>query len=205
MPQRIPARHGIGPDEVAILFLGRLEQQKQPLILPEIAARLSGFAPQSNWKLLVAGDGPLSAALARQIRQLGLERRVTLMGWQDEPRKILHAADILLQPSLWEGLPLSIIEAHAAGLPTVASDVRGNREVVTPQTGFLCPVREAATYAAALASLIKHAELRRHFGHAARRRAAESFDGATNLGLMARLYDHWLAPRGAKFAQRSAA
>jgi glycosyltransferase involved in cell wall biosynthesis len=199
------ARLGIGPDDVAILFLGRLEPQKQPLILPEVAARLAGFAPRSNWKLLVAGDGPLAASLARLVSRQGLERRIELVGWQDEPRKILHAADILLQPSLWEGLPLSIIEGHAAGLPTVASDVRGTREVVTPQTGFLCPVREPATYAAALAWLVKHHELRRHFGQAARRRAAETFDGATNLGQVARLYDHWLAPHDTTFVRRCAA
>jgi glycosyltransferase involved in cell wall biosynthesis len=199
------ARHGILPDDVVILFLGRLERQKQPLILPEIMARLESLVSQRNWKLLVAGDGPSAAPLEWLIRQRGLARRIKLVGWQEEPRKILHAADILLQPSLWEGLPLSLIEGLAAGLPIVASDVRGIREVVTPQTGFLCPVREAATYAAALASLIKHDDLRRQSGQAARQRAAESFDGAANLGQVGRLYDHWLAPRSTTFARRLAA
>jgi glycosyltransferase involved in cell wall biosynthesis len=177
------------------LFLGRLERQKQPLILPEIVAQLAGVSPQPNWKLLVAGDGPLVEPLKKLIRQQGLEQRIQLLGWQDEPRHILHAADILLQPSLWEGLPISIIEGHAAGLATVASDIRGNREVVTQQTGFLCPARNAASYAAALAALIQHKDLRSSFAEAARRRASEAFDGAANLGQVARLYDDWLAPR----------
>jgi glycosyltransferase involved in cell wall biosynthesis len=199
------ARHGLGPDDVAILFLGRLERQKQPLILPEIAARLAAFAPQRNWKLLVAGDGPLTGPLARMIKQRGLEQRVSLLGWQDEPQNVLHAADILLQPSLWEGLPISMIEGHAAGLPTVASHIRGIREVVTPQTGFLCPAREAATYAAALAALIQHTDLRQRLAEAARRRAFEAFDGTANLGQVARLYDEWLSPRAAAPHRRIAA
>jgi glycosyltransferase involved in cell wall biosynthesis len=201
----VRARHGLEPGDVAILFLGRLERQKQPLILPEIVARLAAFAPKRRWKLLVAGDGPLTAPLERLVKQQGLEQRISLLGWQDEPQDILHAADILLQPSLWEGLPVSLIEGHAAGLPTVASDIRGIREVVTPQTGFLCPVHEAATYAAALATLIKHDDLRRQFSQAARQRAAQSFDGAKNLGQVARLYDEWLSPRAIEFPRRIAA
>jgi glycosyltransferase involved in cell wall biosynthesis len=193
------AQLGLAPDEVAILFLGRLEPQKQPLILPEIATRLRAFDPNGRWKLLVAGDGPLAAQLARQLERKKLEHRVALLGWQDEPQTLLHAADVLLQPSLWEGLPLSVIEAHAAGLPTVASDIRGIREVVTRDTGFLCPAWEPATYAAALSTLIRHAPLRQRLGQAARRRAAEAFDGAANLGQVAQLYDDWLRPRRAHF------
>lgn len=198
-------RLGIRPDEIALLFIGRLDNQKQPLILPKIADALRNFTPPARWKLIVAGDGPLAGSLAREVQSLGLGDSVRLVGWQPEPSAMFHAADILVQPSLWEGLPLTVLEGHAAGLATVASDICGTREVVTAETGFLCAPRDPLGYAAALARLIEQPALRSRMGHAARTRAATSFDGAVNMRQIARLYDDWLGQVPAAVPLRRAA
>ena len=104
---------GLENDEIAILMLGRLDRQKQPLILPRIAARLQSLLPAAKWRILVAGAGPLKPALARDVQRLGLESRVTLLDWQADPQQTIQAADIVLHPTLWEGLPLALIEAQA--------------------------------------------------------------------------------------------
>ena len=95
-------------------------------------------------------------------------------------------------PSLFEGLPRILIEAQAAGLPTVASDVKGNREVVTSETGFLCSPSDAEDYAGKLGRLIGDRLLRNRMGRAARLRAEQHFDTVANHQRIARLYDELL-------------
>ena len=90
-----------------------------------------------------------------------------LVGWQQDPLGASHAADIALLASLAEGLPRSLIEAQAVGLPIVASAAKGNREVVTKESGFLCPPKDPDAFAQCLARLIDSAELRAEMGRAA--------------------------------------
>ena len=185
-------RWGASPSEVIILFVGRLCYPKQPLLIPEIAHRLLTIRPAAPWRLLVAGDGPQQAALARRIVDLRLNGRVELLGWQQDSHRILHAADVILMTSLAEGLPLALIEAQAAGLPIVAGNAKGVREVVTPGTGFLCPPQDVAAYAEPLSTLIDNSFLRKQLGRAARRHAEEQFDSVTNNCRIAAIYDELL-------------
>jgi len=175
-------------DEVLILFSGRLSAQKQPLILPEIAAALDRHRPQARWRILVAGTGPLQAELRAATARYGAAHRVTLLGWRRDVTRLFHAADIVLLPSLWEGLPRVLIEAQAAALPAVASDVKGNREVVTDATGFLCDPRDAASYVEPLARLLDDVALRQQFGTTARHRAEAEFDADANMARIIALY-----------------
>ncbi len=180
-------------DEQVILVIGRLDAQKQPLILADIAAALQTRCPAHRWRLAIAGSGSLESELRRLVELRELEQRVEFLGWQEHPATVYHAADIQLQPSLWEGLPLTLIEGHAATLSAVASNVKGNREVVTNETGTLCAPRAADEYAAALARLIVEPKFRKQQGQAARRRAIAHFDGSVNMRRIAELYDQWLA------------
>lgn len=204
---RAPFRqaHGLTDDEVAILFMGRLDVPKQPLILPEIAAQLEALAPDARWRLFIAGSGPFEAELRSRMARLGVAHRFVLLGWQTEPHRVFHGADVALQPSLWEGLPLSVVEAHAAGLPVVASNVKGIREVVTSQTGTLCTPRDSAAYARALAPLVLDRGLRALQGQAARLRAARHFDGDVNMARVSHLYDELFGIHAANVALRRAA
>lgn len=186
------SEHALSDDELAIVFCGRIDEPKQPLILPEIASRLAQLRPDARWRMFVAGSGPMESALRASISKLGLDRRITLLGWQDETQHVFHGGDVCLQPSLWEGLPLSVVEAHAAGLPVVGSDVKGIREVVTPETGVLCEPRNPAAFAASLATLFDEPFLRQRMALHARRRAHEHFDGERNFRRIGECYDQWL-------------
>jgi glycosyltransferase involved in cell wall biosynthesis len=188
------ARFDIAPDELLILFMGRIDVPKQPLILPEVVDRLDALVPDLRWKLLIAGSGPMETQLKHALAHCGALRRVILAGWQDPSHPAFHGADLVVQPSLWEGLPLSLVEAHAAGLPVVASNVKGIREVVTTKTGILCEPCDPQAYANALAHLIWNPQLRQQMGIAARGRAFDHFDGDINMKFVARLYEDHFYP-----------
>jgi glycosyltransferase involved in cell wall biosynthesis len=195
-----PLRESIGlpADGALIYFVARLEKPKQPWLVPEIAAELRRLVPDRPWKIVVAGEGSYRASVEARIAELGLQDRVTLLGWQSEADKYrtYHEADIVLQPSLYEGLSLTLIEAQAAGLPSVAGSVKGNREVVVPGTGFLCEAKKAADYAARLSTLVCDPELRRAQGRAARAHAEREFDVEQNMRQITRLYEELLIEKG---------
>jgi len=189
---------GLTPNGTLIFFVARLEKPKQPWLLPEIAAELDRRLPQAEWKLVVAGDGAYREAVERRIAELNVGHRMQLVGWQSEELKYrtYHEADVVLQPSLYEGLSLTLIEAQAAGLPAVAGNVKGNREVVTPGTGFLCDARSAADYAERLATLVADPQLRITQGRAARAHAELEFDVEVNMRRVTDLYETMLAEKG---------
>lgn len=198
-----PARHGptraefrrdqgLVDDTLAILVAGRIEAQKQPLILPEIARELERLAPKRPWRILVMGSGSYQTELERAIDAAGMGSRIQLLGWRPDPAQVMVGCDIALLPSLWEGLPRVLVEAHAAGLPCVASDIKGNREVVVPETGFLCAPKAPGDYARVLAQLLGDAELREGMGAAALARACEHFSLAGLLLAVTGVYDRLL-------------
>ncbi|MBA4016130.1 MAG: hypothetical protein C0483_02970 [Pirellula sp.] len=180
---------GIGAEEVAVLFVGRLAPQKQPLIIPHVAKHLDELLPDAAWKILVAGSGPLGDALKAEIAKLQIERRVQLLPWQDKAERCLQAADILLQPTLWEGLPLAAIEAMGTCIPVVAGDVKGNREAVSEATGAVCEPKNAESFARALARFVSSPQLRHECGAAGRKRAERDFNAAVNYPRIGSLYE----------------
>lgn len=187
-------RLGVGIGGALIYFVARLEKPKQPLLLPDIAVALERLLPDADWNLIVAGEGGYREAVERKIAALRIGHRIRLVGFQTEAEKYAtyHEADAVLQPSLWEGLSLTLIEAQAAGLPAVAGSVKGNRETVVPGTGYLCEPKNAADYARRLAELVQQPELRRSMGIAARRRAELEYDVVANMRRITQLYDEML-------------
>jgi glycosyltransferase involved in cell wall biosynthesis len=122
--------------------------------------------------LLIVGDGPLRGELEREAAACGLGRSVRFVGSQPDVTSFYLGADVFVLPSLTEGLSNALLEAMAAGLPVVASDVRGNREVVEDGvSGFLVDWADADAAARRVARLLEDAVLRRRLGTAARRRA----------------------------------
>lgn len=115
--------------------VGRLSEPKNHMFLIDIFKEITKKEPNSM--LLIVGDGELRNDIESKIRKLNLQNKVILMGSRDDVEKILQAADIFLFPSLWEGLPVSVIEAQAAGLPTLVSN-RVTKEVdISPCIKFL--------------------------------------------------------------------
>ncbi len=143
------------------------------LVLPKsfwtLGDALRSLEPGS-FRARIVGDGP-QANLLRGID--GVE----LLGERHDVPAILAAADVFVLSSLSEGMPISILEAMAAGLPVVASAVGGVPEVVIDgETGLLVPPDDAPALANALRRLLADAGLRRRLGAAGRRRAEERFD-----------------------------
>ncbi len=127
---------------------------------------------------VLVGEGPERPALEAQIRRLRLGDRVTLSG--DLPRDAvlahLRAAEIFALSSLSEGLPVSVIEAMASGLPVVAPDITGLPELVEEgRTGLLVPPENPEALAGALERLLTNADLHREMAHAGRKRAEDRF------------------------------
>lgn len=172
----VPERAAPGPprerqqDGMVVGTLARLDPLKGLDRLVTAAARLDGI------RVLIIGEGPQRAALEEQVRQLGVEERVDLRGWDDQPRRALDEMDVFALPSDIEGFPLSIVEAMLAGLPVVASDVGSVGEaVVHDHTGYLVAPGDIDGLTAALERLTHDPECRARFGAAGRARALERF------------------------------
>ncbi|NQU21760.1 MAG: glycosyltransferase [Candidatus Nealsonbacteria bacterium] len=121
---------GIGPDRCVVTFAGRLDRQKGPQWLIDSAPDWLSRLPECD--LLLVGEGPLRAKLERACRRHGICDRVHFAGHRDDMPEILAASDLLVLPSAWEGMPNVVLEAMAAGLPVVATDVEGLRELLGP-------------------------------------------------------------------------
>jgi glycosyltransferase involved in cell wall biosynthesis len=155
-----------------LVSVGRLSYPKDFPTFLDALARLG----DREYRALVVGDGPDRAALEEELRRRP-NPRLELAGERDAVPVLLAESDVFVLSSRSEGLPMSVLEAMAAGLPVVASRVGGVPELIgEDEAGFLVPPGEPAALAVALARLLDDVELRRRVGEAARRRAAERFD-----------------------------
>lgn len=172
----------------AILFLGRIEEAKGVFDLLEALALLAPAYPEAC--LLVGGEGE-GAALLERARQLGLADRVELLGWLDPAARgvWLARAQVFCLPSHDEGLPMSMLEAMAAGRAVLVSAVGGIPDViVSGGNGWLVPPRQPSALASALARLLGDAALCQALGNAARRTVAAHFGAERMADALAGLY-----------------
>jgi glycosyltransferase involved in cell wall biosynthesis len=183
-----PAEPAEGEQRFDLVFLGRLHRQKNPLILAEILKRLAPLRPS----LGIVGSGELEPELRAEVNASGLQNQVTFLGAQPHPEamRLLASARIMILPSRWEGLPVSVLEAMHRGIAVIASDVRGTDElVVDGETGFLVPAADAAAYAARIESLLSDDGARRRMGACAFSRARALFSLESQLDRHIALYE----------------
>jgi len=174
-PPGLSARRAAGAD-ATVLFVGRLRTRKAVAVLLQAFARVAEAEPAA--RLVVLGDGEQRRALESQHRGLGLGERVSLAGAvpRSEIADWLGRADVFCLPSTYEGFPLAILEAMAAGLPVVATRVAGVPEAVEDgASGLLVEPEDAAGLAAALLALIRDPARRRALGERGRAVLAERF------------------------------
>ncbi|WP_082789945.1 glycosyltransferase family 4 protein [Paenibacillus sp. GM2] len=151
--------HGIGSDEFVMIYAAELSQRKNQAYLLKVVSLLRERIPRL--RLLLAGQGALEEKYREQAGQLGLENLVTFLGHRTDMDQIYALADIAVSSSRQEGLPVNIMEAIATGLPVVATDVRGNRDLVEPGThGFLVGLDEPSVFADRIWELYNHPQLR---------------------------------------------
>ncbi len=154
-----------GGARLRICSVARLEAPKDHATLLEALHRLRS----TDWRLDLVGDGPNGDVIRRQAEALGIGHRVRLLGYQRDTAVPLSEAQIFALSSRSEAFPRSVLEAMRAGLPVVASDVGGVGEAVTHgSNGLLVPPGDPGPMAAAIAKLLRNAELRSEFGAAAR-------------------------------------
>jgi glycosyltransferase involved in cell wall biosynthesis len=156
-----------------VLTVARLHSQKG---LPHL---LRAATLLRDVRFLVAGDGPDRRALDDEARSLGLGEQVEFLGHRDDIPELLRTADVFVLPSLYEGLPVSVLEAMAAGTPVVATAIAGTEEaVVHGESGLLVPPGDPAAIAAAIQDVVSDAALARKLvtGGKARVRAMFSAD-----------------------------
>ena len=147
--------------ELRILSVGRLDAEKNPTMLAEVLAGLQR-ADGGDWRLVVCGEGPLEGALRQRLEDLGVGDRAELLGYVqhgDAMRQTYADAHMLLHASWTEGLPQVIIEALAARLPVVATDVGGIGDAVGP-AAILIPPGDVGAAISALEDLRRDAGLR---------------------------------------------
>ncbi|HET8651175.1 MAG TPA: glycosyltransferase family 4 protein [Gaiellaceae bacterium] len=168
----MPQARGAGGRPV-VVAVGRLSPPKDFLTLVRALVEL----PRSSYEALIVGDGPDRLRVEDEIRALGLADHVRLVGDRRDVPSLLAAADLFVLSSASEGMPMSVLEAMAAGLPVVASRVGGVPElVVDGETGLLVDPGRPDDLAAALLRLVRDARLRRRLGDAGRARVEQSFD-----------------------------
>ncbi len=171
-------------------IIARLTEQKAHAHLFEAMAKTPGL---EHLHLLVVGDGHLRSQLEALSASLGLADRVHFLGARRDLGNILSAIDMFVMPSLWEGLPLSMVLAMGASLPVVATRVAGIPEVVKDgETGFLVPPAAPTELGAAMAKLVADPALRQRIGQAARARVLPRFGVDGYLAAVTNLYDRLL-------------
>ena len=159
-----------------LLFVGRLRIRKGVEVLLEALRELRRRVPRAV--LRIAGDGEHRESLECRMAELGLESAVSFLGTCDAARvrALLRGAAALVVPSIYEGMPLVVLEAMEAGVPLVASRVSGIPEVVVDgETGWLVPPEDPAALAGALAEILTNPDEARRRGEAGRRRVEERY------------------------------
>ena len=186
-PARIASKRrelGIGDDAFLVGAVGRLVPQKGHTYLVQAARQVADVLPRTRF--VVAGDGPLRDALQHEVAALGLAEHFTLLGQRGDVRELLPALDLFVLPSLWEAMPYTILEAHDAGLPIVASAVCGLDEFLPH--GVLTPAKDAASLAAAIVGLARDAATRERLGRLGRALVRERFPHTRCIERLEALY-----------------
>ena len=165
--RREALRAALELDGPVVGAVSRLHRQKGVIYLLRAAPEILRRRPEA--RIVVAGGGPLEGELRRLVTRLGQDRRVLLLGERSDARDLLALFDVLVLPSLWEGLPLVLLEAAMLGKPIVATDIDGVREVVRDgETGLLVPPARPDALAAAVVGLLDDPGLAARLGGAAR-------------------------------------
>jgi glycosyltransferase involved in cell wall biosynthesis len=201
------AQEGFTDDDVLFVCVARFARQKNHALL--IRSFAQGPASDPRARLILVGDGVLRDEVETQVASLGLAGRVRFLGVRTDIPEVLAASDIFVLSSDYEGNPLSILEAMAAGLPIVSTAVGAVPNLlVNGMSGVLVRPNDADAISNAMESLLGDRHLRQAMGRAAARRARENFDVANMVRAYEELYESLrskVPPGNASVAARQAA
>jgi glycosyltransferase involved in cell wall biosynthesis len=171
-----PPGERLAPEKL-VLAVGRLVEQKNH----ELAIRAIAQVPGAT--LAIVGDGPLRPELERLVADL--QAPVIFTGVRKDARALMGAADVVVMPSRWEGLPLTALEALASGTPLVATSVRGLRELLTDGENALLVPEDPEALASAIRRLLDDRELAARLSEAGRRVEGAGSDAELVAGFLA--------------------
>jgi glycosyltransferase involved in cell wall biosynthesis len=185
--REVRVRAGLPVDGPLAIVVAKLMEQKGHAVyldaLPGVLERVPGL------HTAFVGDGALRDVLRARAARLGVAGKVSFLGSRDDVPALLSASDLFVLPSLWEGLPMALLEAMASRLPVVATSVSGTREVVEPdRSGVLIAPGRADMLAAAMAEVLRDGERADALGAAARLRVEDWYSARTQALRHARLY-----------------
>jgi len=152
---------GLGDTDVICISAGEMNANKNYRVAIEAIAKTRN----SNIHYLICGTGPEKIKLEQLARDRGIESQIHFLGFRTDVNELLYISDIFLIPSLREGLPRSLMEAMASGLPCIASRIRGNVDLLEGTGGgFLCEATDAVSFADKLNMLVNDTEMQNRMG-----------------------------------------
>lgn len=151
------------PDDAFVLYsIGELIPRKNHKFV--IDSLEQEFRNDPNLHYVTAGNGKLTEELTAHINALGLSKQIHLLGFRTDARRLMYGMDLFVFPSYQEGLPVAVMEAMAAGLPIIATDIRGNHDLIQDgKNGFLYPVDDRDAFVRNVQKLKAVPELRNGF------------------------------------------
>lgn len=189
--RRLRAAWGLSPDDFVVLQVARLDRLKDHPTAIRAAQRLR----TENLRWLFVGDGPERAAIESEIARLGLQDRVQLLGERRDIPELLSAADAFVLTSISEGIPVTVLEAMAAGLPVAATRVGGLPELVCEgETGLLVAPSDPAAVAHAVRVMMADRDRSAAWGRAGRKLAEDRFSESRMHAEYRRLLEEMIAP-----------
>jgi glycosyltransferase EpsF len=179
---------GLEEDQIIITHVGRFHPQKNHAGLVRIAEKVIDRDKRSQFVLV--GDGPLKGNIEATVRDRNLAGNFTFLGIRGDVEAILAGSDIFFFPSHWEGFGLVVLEAMAAGLPVLASDLPVLREAVSKgETGILWPAHDEEGMAQRILELMADPGQRQIMGEAGRRRVEEHFSLQQSAKRLCEVYE----------------
>ncbi|WP_251549895.1 glycosyltransferase family 4 protein [Neobacillus muris] len=180
-------KHGYKQEDFLLFYAAEFNKNKNQQMLIKAVANIKQEVP--NAKLLLAGDGPLLENCKKLALKLGLKDMVHFLGFRLNIDEFLKISDLAVASSYREGLPVNIMEAMASGLPVLASDNRGHRElIINDKNGWLIKADHVGQMSEKIKILVQHEELRSRFGKMSRKIIEETYSIEKTLKEKSLLY-----------------
>ncbi|MCC4226124.1 glycosyltransferase family 4 protein [Vibrio campbellii] len=175
-------------DSFLVGMTGRLWEQKNPILLLESIADI--IKGDGKLHLVYFGDGPYLSKLKILAEQYGIEENIHLPGWVDDVSLYLNNLDVFVLPSLWEGMPLAILEASSCGVPSIVSDIPGNKSLIANGVnGLVFESGSKSSLHKSLNKMIYDNHLRASMSEASRSMVEEKHDLRSRNAILKAMYE----------------